>query len=98
MQLGKWEDIGSFQAQDKNVLLQKSTIKCKYGGATIKITDCAQRNEVTELDTTGYSVPQYVPPSCLVLFELLDTYEKGEFGFDWMRTNYKQGGLYRKVR
>jgi hypothetical protein len=43
MQLGKWKDTGSLKVQDKAPLLLKSTIKCLYGGADIKITDCGQR-------------------------------------------------------
>lgn len=45
MQLGKWKDVGTSKIQEQFPLLLKSTIKCKYGGVDIKITDCGQRSE-----------------------------------------------------
>jgi hypothetical protein len=45
MKLDKWKDLGSIKVQDREPLLKKSTIKCLYGGATIKILDSGQRQE-----------------------------------------------------
>lgn len=50
MQLGDWKDVGNIKVQGQFPLLLKSTIKCNYGGINIKITDCAQRNEPTDID------------------------------------------------
>ncbi|UTN02181.1 DUF4280 domain-containing protein [Flavobacterium bizetiae] len=50
MQLGDWKDVGNMKVQGQFPLLLKSTIKCNYGGVDIKITDCAQRNEPTDID------------------------------------------------
>lgn len=57
MKLADWKDVGTVYFQDKFPLLLKSTIKCEYGGVDIKITDCAQRNVVEKIDTTGAPVP-----------------------------------------
>ncbi|UTN03466.1 DUF4280 domain-containing protein [Flavobacterium bizetiae] len=51
MQLGNWKDIGNVKFQEEYVLLQKSTIKCNYGGTDIQIIDCGQRNVPTDIDT-----------------------------------------------
>lgn len=51
MQLGKWKDVGTMKVQEQFPLLLKSTIKCNYGGTDIKITDCGQRNEPSDIDT-----------------------------------------------
>lgn len=51
MQLGDWANVGSIKVQDQFPLLQKSTIKCNYGGVDIKITDCGQRNEPTNIES-----------------------------------------------
>jgi len=51
MQLGDWKDVGNMKVQGQFPLLLKSTIKCNYGGADIKITDCAQRNEPSDIET-----------------------------------------------
>jgi hypothetical protein len=45
MKLDKWKNVGSIKVQDHDPLLKKSTIKCLYGGATIKIVDSGQRQE-----------------------------------------------------
>ncbi|MCC9073691.1 DUF4280 domain-containing protein [Flavobacterium sp. F-65] len=57
MKLGDWKDVGTVYFQNEFPLLLKSTIKCEYGGVDITITDCAQRNEITNLDTIGVPVP-----------------------------------------
>jgi hypothetical protein len=57
MKLADWKNVGTVYFQDEFPLLLKSTIKCEYGGVDIKITDCAQRNEVEKIDTTGAPVP-----------------------------------------
>ncbi|UTN02198.1 DUF4280 domain-containing protein [Flavobacterium bizetiae] len=53
MQLGDWKDIGNMKVQGQFPLLLKSTIKCNYGGTDIKIIDCAQRNEPSDI----YAMP-----------------------------------------
>lgn len=58
MQLGEWKDTGSLKVQDQSPLLLKSTIRCLYGGVSIKITDCGQRNEPVILNTAGAPVPE----------------------------------------
>lgn len=50
MQLGDWKDVGTSKIQEQFPLLLKSTIKCNYGGADIKITDCGQRSEPENID------------------------------------------------
>lgn len=50
MQLGKWKDVGTVKVQDQFPLLLKSTIKCNYGGSDIKIIDCGQRNEPSNIE------------------------------------------------
>lgn len=40
----EWQNTGSFQVQNESPLLQKSTIKCMFGGTDISIKDCGQRN------------------------------------------------------
>lgn len=40
----EWQNTGSFQIQNESPLLQKSTIKCMFGGTDISIKDCGQRN------------------------------------------------------
>lgn len=50
MQLGDWKDVGKVKVQGQFPLLFKSTIKCNYGGTDIKITDCGQRNEPSDID------------------------------------------------
>lgn len=57
MKLGDWKDVGTVYFQNEFPLLLKSTIKCEYGGVDITITDCAQRNKITNLDTIGVPVP-----------------------------------------
>lgn len=44
IQPGEWQDTGSFLVQDEHPLLQKSSIKCLFGGTDITIKDCGQRN------------------------------------------------------
>lgn len=51
MQLEDWKDVGTIKMQDQFPLLQKSTIKCNYGGVDIQITDCGQRCEPTNIDS-----------------------------------------------
>lgn len=75
MKLGKWKDIGNVKFQEEYVLLQKSTIKCNYGGTDIKITDCAQRNEPTNIGAVGAPVPTIKPFDFDLKFEL-DTNHK----------------------
>lgn len=58
MQLGEWKDVGTSKVQDEFPLLLKSTILCNYGGSTIEITDCAQRNEPSEINTAGMPLPE----------------------------------------
>lgn len=50
MQLGDWKDVGNIKVQEQFPLLLKSTIKCNYGGVDVKIIDCAQRNEPSEIE------------------------------------------------
>ncbi len=57
MKLADWKDVGTVYFQDEFPLLLKSTIKCEYGGVDITITDCAQRNVIEKIDTTGAPVP-----------------------------------------
>lgn len=45
MELGDWQNTGTVLVQDQPPLLQKSTIRCLYGGVDIKITDSGQVNE-----------------------------------------------------
>ena len=52
MQLGEWKDVGTLKVQDEFPLLLKSTIKCNFGGSDIKITDCGQINEPSDIDAT----------------------------------------------
>jgi hypothetical protein len=63
MKLGDWKDIGAVKVQGQFPLLLKSTIKCNYGGADIKITDCGQRNEPSDIEavqkTTGKITEMY---------------------------------------
>lgn len=42
IQPGEWMDTGSLKVQGNSPLLQKSTIKCMFGGVDIKIIDCGQ--------------------------------------------------------
>lgn len=58
MQLGQWKDIGTSKSQDEHVLLQKSTIKCNYGGVDIIVIDSGQINEPESLNTEIASLPQ----------------------------------------
>jgi hypothetical protein len=57
MQLGDWKNTGTSLIQDQPPVLLKSTIKCNYGGVDIKITDCGQKCEPENIDTTGMPVP-----------------------------------------
>ncbi|WP_129714455.1 DUF4280 domain-containing protein [Pedobacter sp. SYP-B3415] len=57
MQLSTWKDTATVLFQDKPALLQKSTINCLYGGATIRITDSGQRNEPPATTPTGGPLP-----------------------------------------
>lgn len=52
MQLGEWKDVGTVKVQDQFPLLLKSTIKCNFGGSDIKITDCGQINEPSNIEAT----------------------------------------------
>ncbi|MBS7253658.1 PAAR-like protein [Flavobacterium branchiicola] len=70
MKLADWKNPGTVYFQDQLAILLRSTIKCEYGGVDIKITDCGQRNEITNLDTTGAPVPSYIPPDFDIDFEL----------------------------
>ena len=58
MQLGDWKNVGDMKVQEQFPLLLKSTIKCNYGGTDIKITDCGQRNEPTDIKSL---LPNNVP-------------------------------------
>lgn len=51
MQLGPWQNTGSFKMQDKAPLLQKSTVKCLYGGVDIQIKQCGQMNDPIAFDS-----------------------------------------------
>ncbi|SHL95044.1 PAAR-like protein [Flavobacterium chilense] len=57
MKLTDWKDPGTVYFQDQLPVLLRSTIKCEYGGVDIKITDCGQRNLITNIDTIGAPVP-----------------------------------------
>ena len=59
MKLTDWKDPGTVYFQDELPVLLRSTIKCEYGGIDIKITDCGQRNLITDIDTIGAPVPNF---------------------------------------
>ncbi|SHL28069.1 PAAR-like protein [Flavobacterium chilense] len=93
MKLTDWKDPGTVYFQDQLPVLLRSTIKCEYGSIDIKITDCGQRNLITDIDTIGAPVPSVIEKTdadFIVQFRHLDSYN-GEFGFDWMRDEYLEG-------
>lgn len=65
MKLADWKNPGTVYFQDELPILQRSTIKCEYGGTDIKITDSGQRNVITNLDTTGAPVPSFEEPAII---------------------------------
>ena len=44
MNLGEWQGVGTTLVQDQKPLIKKSTIKCNYGGSTIKFLKSGQIN------------------------------------------------------
>ncbi|WKL47767.1 DUF4280 domain-containing protein [Flavobacterium pectinovorum] len=107
MKLADWKDVGTVYFQDQFPLLLKSTIKCEYGGVEIKITDCAQRNEIENLDITGAPVPGLLPDfnikfeldkteKTIVPFGILDFENKREnpfFSFKYVLSKSKIDSL-----
>ncbi|PWK00786.1 uncharacterized protein DUF4280 [Flavobacterium araucananum] len=104
MKLADWKDVGTVYFQEKFPLLLKSTIKCEYGGVAIKITDCAQRNEIKNLDVTGAPVPGYAPDftikfeldkteNTIVPFGILDFEKKIENQFFRFKYSLKESNI-----
>ncbi|GAA4107040.1 hypothetical protein GCM10022393_01940 [Aquimarina addita] len=48
----KWINIGEILIQNDKALLECSTIKCSYGGATITIKDHIQKSEPESIEPT----------------------------------------------
>lgn len=72
MQLGEWKDVGTIKFQDELVLLEKSTIKCNYGGVDIMIKDSGQINVPINLNFLGLPIPMPKPIEFDVKIKLLD--------------------------
>ncbi|AZA79801.1 DUF4280 domain-containing protein [Chryseobacterium sp. G0186] len=58
MNLGEWKGVGTYQSQEQLVLLQQSTIPCKYGKVDIKITDSGQIHQPESIEAKGAPVPE----------------------------------------
>lgn len=96
MQLGKWKDVGTSKIQEQFPLLLKSTIKCKYGGVDIKITDCGQRSEPENIVPTDKGLKKKKILSaawmCAETEEnITNLYERQTAGLLVKTRNYKEG-------
>ncbi|WP_276877847.1 PAAR-like protein [Chryseobacterium joostei] len=58
MNVGEWKGVGTYQSQEQLVLLQQSTIPCKYGQVDIKITDSGQIHQPESIEAKGAPVPE----------------------------------------
>lgn len=52
----KWINTGEILIQDHKALLECSTIKCNYGGVSIKIKDHIQKDEIDRIEPTDVAV------------------------------------------
>lgn len=57
MQLAQWKKTGTLKVQDRDPLLQRSTIPCTYGGVDVCITDSGQVSEPNAIKAAGAPVP-----------------------------------------